>query len=190
MLAFMKLSFLLLCRRLHEEEVAEGKFSAWKWLGVGEQWSIEQAERQRENALYALGVAGLASKRLLHKHHIPTDADKTGASIVETPVSTQEPQHEIVVSKRTVLLSELAALAHKLSEWRQMLHRFQVRQFQKAAAMAVAVPTKAIQSLWKHGGGKRNVMLTVTVAATLMVCLARPVVQFVASEGVNMTRSV
>jgi hypothetical protein len=188
------MNLFMLRRRLHEEEVAEAKFSAWKWLGVGEHLSIEQAERQRENALYALGVAGLASKRLLHKHQIPvSETDLIGtSSIVVTPVDSQEesPTNEIILSKRTILLSELAALAHKLSEWRQSLHRFQVRQIQKAAAIAVAVPTKAIQSLWKHGGGKKNVLLTVTVAATFMVCLARPVVQFVASEGVNMTRSV
>ena len=68
-------------RRLHssEREEASKPFSALSWLRQGSLSRNEViiSEQQKEDALYVLGVAGLASEKLLHKHHISVDGEKT-----------------------------------------------------------------------------------------------------------------
>jgi len=55
--------------RLHDEK--ESRFSAWNWLmqGSGQEPLTVQADHIHDDALYVLGVANLASRKLLQKHH-------------------------------------------------------------------------------------------------------------------------
>jgi len=83
-------------RRLHSDDEEEaitqsdslapkkGKsFSAMDWLTSGgknsdrtDSATSEQQQQQQQDALYVLGVAGLASEKLLQKHHLLTTTNK------------------------------------------------------------------------------------------------------------------
>ncbi|KAL3913520.1 MAG: hypothetical protein SGILL_006454, partial [Bacillariaceae sp.] len=76
-------------KRVHREEKRHLKneakrqekaqpFSAMEWLMSSSVSTPTDA--QNEDALYALGVAGLASERLLQKHHLPKQDSPTSAS--------------------------------------------------------------------------------------------------------------
>ncbi|KAG7352718.1 hypothetical protein IV203_008766 [Nitzschia inconspicua] len=89
-------------RRLHsdEEEARKRKqstikasnsntkpipFSAMDWLMNGSTSNSVSTEQQQEDALYVLGVAGLASQKLLQKHHLrsavpPSVGDASGGA--------------------------------------------------------------------------------------------------------------
>ena len=86
-------------RRLHsddteEKETTQSKqqesksFSALEWLTNGNSNAnvVTTTREQQEDALYVLGVAGLASEKLLHKHHLPT----TGSSRTISPDTSNE----------------------------------------------------------------------------------------------------
>ena len=65
-------------QRLHEEEEPrrDTKFSAWKWLTQGSDDSEPLKQQKTDDALYVLGVAGLASEKLLQKHQLPVPESK------------------------------------------------------------------------------------------------------------------
>merc|ERR1711956_118388 len=64
-------------KRVHQGETKDdrsqrGFTSAWAWLTADESSLIEEeTHRNEEDALSVLGLAELASLRLLHKHHLP-----------------------------------------------------------------------------------------------------------------------
>jgi len=60
-------------KRVHENDRSQRSFtSAWAWLAADE-YSLKEEEKLRneKDALYVLGLADLASVRLLQKHHLP-----------------------------------------------------------------------------------------------------------------------
>lgn len=63
--------------RVHQVELTDDTnqrvlSSAWTWLTADEStFRQEERQRSRDDALYVLGLAELASARLLQKHHLP-----------------------------------------------------------------------------------------------------------------------
>jgi hypothetical protein len=58
-------------------------FSAMDWLmnGSSSSATMEEEQRKQEDALYVLGVAGLASQKLLQKHHLQTTSSSTPPAV-------------------------------------------------------------------------------------------------------------
>jgi hypothetical protein len=179
--------------RLHGEvKQKEASFSAWKWLmqdeveGSEDQSFTTPAEK-KDNAFYALGVAGLASQRLLQKHPTQTSA--------ATRKVESKPQGFAVDAELTVMpstrLSVVAAMAvagvtpifEQISRQRRALLRFQTLKLRAILKFLIhKVPSsciKAVKSVIRQGGGKQNIAMTLTVTAALTFVLLRPLVQAV-----------
>jgi len=63
-------------KRVHQSEANDdtpqrGFTNAWAWIRADESALKEQKQRTEKDALYVLGLAELASARLLVKHHLP-----------------------------------------------------------------------------------------------------------------------
>lgn len=73
-------------KRVHQDETKDvrsqrGFTSAWAWLTADESSLIEEeTHRNNEDALSVLGLAELASLRLLHKHHLPVTQSQQPSS--------------------------------------------------------------------------------------------------------------
>lgn len=191
--------------RLHDDQEAserkEVKFSAFKWLmqGAEEDGSHVMATKaqKEEDALYVLGVAGLASQRLLQKHHqlstLPT-ASLLGSKA--RPMIQAIGATDAVVIPSTKLsvvtamaLASVAPVFNRLSLHRKALLRFEtvkvqavMRLLMRAATRVPDKASKALQALLQVGGGKQNVVATLTCTAALAFLVLRPVVQAVISE--------
>jgi hypothetical protein len=189
--------------RLHDNEAAADHpkvvFSAWKWLTHEPVTDVLAEQKKQEDALYALGVAGLASKQLLQKHHIPLEKTQTMKAVdmrptkpvidvpAEAPITSMVPA---TATKSAVILNEVSQVLARLSDSRKSLHKYQSNKLKAAVAFCVRGPVKLCRSLWKFGGGKKNVTRTLAFAVALTFILVRPLAHFVASEGLNMTRGV
>jgi hypothetical protein len=183
---------------LHDNTPSEPQFglSAWKWLKHDplEGAELLTQQQQQEDALYVLGVAGLASKRLLQKHHLPAPTEASvPLECVDIAEATQVVDVSVVPSSTapTKLMLHKQAVAkalHRLSKSRMALHKYQSKQLRSMASFCVRGPIRLCQSLWRWGGGQDNVVRTLTLTAAVMLVLVRPLLQIVASESLNMTR--
>jgi len=220
--------------RLHddEEEGARGevKFSAWKWLMQGEQQQQQEEEsealaRQQQNghddALYVLGVAGLASERLLQKkapaaalgsatnfafgdsetktkttHSYRDDVgttevvpSKVPAPIIDASIVTASDKSTMKIPSGIASLlvaGRIAPALRRISVQRKRALRYQTKQ---ACAMVLAVmrfiakaPMNVGRALWRMGGGQKNVAVTTTVVAALLLFVVRPLAQAIVSD--------
>lgn len=186
-------------KRLHEsekkEERASTKFSALKWLMGDETDPVSQ--RQQENALYVLGVAELASERLLQKHQAAPQQHKRHAPV-------QEKESEVVIdavvedisqdvvakyesppeTRQALLLATVSQMVRSVltgvGNRRKALIAYQDKKLMSAMTRALntiaRTPFKAIQAFWKLGGGKKTVALTASAFITAFLVF-RPVVQ-------------
>jgi hypothetical protein len=171
-------------QRLHEDQGrTEVKFSALKWL---KQEDGELNQQQHENVLYALGVAGLASERLLHKHqpHQLKSYEPAAVDVQVVKTASTKPQAPVLA---TLVAARLSPAFRKLMLQRKLLIRYQSLKLKAFATMllkaAINMPVKASKSLLKMSGGKRNLIYTASLMATVFVVLLRPVVQTIVSEG-------
>lgn len=193
-------------KRLHEKEKKKHeptpkKFSALGWLTDGKTDAI--SEHQEEDALFVLGVAELASERLLQKHHASLQYKKRAPALEEVQevvidaVAETEPTEDAVISKdkvsesrKAVMFATLAAAGRKVlagvSNRRKALIAYQEKKV--VAALLVAfktcldTPVKTAKLLWNLGGGKKTVALTASAFITAFL-LVRPVAQAVISEA-------
>jgi hypothetical protein len=186
--------------RLHDDVEAKGaKFSAWKWLMQGNEGSedqviVSQAEKE-DDALYVLGVAGLASQRLLqkHQHHPVAPAQKSAATSVDRalPSFAVDADMTVLPSTRLSVVASIAVaratpVLQRVLKQRRALILFESVKAQAALKFlvrkVVVAPFKAMKSAVELGGGKQNISTTLTVAAALSFVLFRPVLQAVVSE--------
>jgi hypothetical protein len=194
--------------RLHDDDVKQDqqpatgtKFSALKWLKQGDdEGSPDANHQQQDDALFVLGVAGLASQQLLQKHHRhhcrsgvaapprllswpAAVATSSHLSAIENSATTHKEggltPAAIVLS---VLLDRLKPLARGLAFRRKLLLRYQARQLNAVTAFFARAltlgPSKAATTLWRMGGGKKNIAVTLTVMAAFTVFVIRPLAEF------------
>ena len=189
---------------MHEDEIAPSEpkpFSAWKWLGGGSDDNGDvtlpaQSCRQEQDALYALGVAGLASKKLLQRHRVSSDALRNEAAEAEAEESSSAATttvDAVVVSEQEerrprslALLGATALLLERAGTVRRSLHEYQGAKLRAAASLLS--PARLLRRIFALGGGRPAVAATAAIAAALVLALARPVAHFVASESLNVTR--
>lgn len=149
--------------------------------------------QEQEDALYVLGVAGLASKRLLQKYRKPVEGPpqtlKAAVDMRPKMAVLDVPNEEGPIdSLIPVTKSAVSQALTRLSQSRKSLHKYQSDQLRSAASFCARGPAKLCRAVWQMGGGKVNVVRTLGIAVAVMLLLVRPLVHFVASEGVNMTR--
>ena len=184
-------------RRLHNEEGEENPkpFSALSWLKQGSPSRNDAmvTPQQQEDALFVLGVAGLASRKLLQKHHLHMDAD---SAVVASHVSTMEvldadisPSGPFRVLIKSVLVPMMRVL-YIAQRQKDIFLRNQMRQMRKFVAGALRItgktvtegPLNAARAVIEIGGGKKTIAMTFTTLATMLILL-RPVLRAVMTEG-------
>lgn len=181
-------------RRLHSSEREEGPkpFSALNWLRQGSLSRHEEiiSEQQKEDALYVLGVAGLASEKLLHKHHMPVDGDKMSASttndFVDADIVSSGPG-DILIKRVIVPLIRVVYIVQRRKEMFvdvQMMRfkRFSSKALQRVGKTLIHGPISTAKALLEVGGGKKSLTATFAVLCTLLLVL-RPVAQAIVTEG-------
>mmetsp|Transcript_11821 Transcript_11821/g.33947 ORF Transcript_11821/g.33947 Transcript_11821/m.33947 type:complete len:386 (-) Transcript_11821:190-1347(-) len=194
------------------EEKTTKSFSAMDWLmkgsGSNNSNAVTTTRQQQEDALYVLGVAGLASQKLLQKHQLPTtmnqqQKDRTETATIDKVVELKEQIDDAIeVSSNTSLRSDVNSMilnnvllpVIRILYWvqrqKQLLFRM-IRKGVKAVATKAAngvvetlsqEPASMISTILSIGGGKQNILRTVTVGYTT-VLVFRPLLHAMFAEG-------
>ena len=128
-----------------------------------------------EDALYVLGVAGLASKKLLQKHHMLTSttpaassaaaeskvvSDKAKATAIDVGYSNKSAS--ITVTTETFVQTLLSLLVN-----RKAVIEYQRKQLKEMVVLVfLRGPTHMIRSIWNFCDGtrfvKRTILMTIT----------------------------
>ena len=192
--------------RLHDEEdqkMTPNKptktFAALDWLmDTSHKDATYDPQQSHEDALFVLGVAALASDRLLQKHHIPVKAVAT-QTVIDTmayaiPMSATrsqlfgdvtKPASSILQQARAHISKAASSILRQARARRRALVIYQERQVKRAVVASILVVLKApskvadtAEALWKHAGGKKTIALTLTMFTACFVLL-RPVAEAV-----------
>ena len=184
-------------RRLHNEEGEESPkpFSALNWLKQGSTSRNDAlaTPQQQEDALFVLGVAGLASRKLLQRHHLHMDAD---SAVVGSHVSTMEVLDADISESGPVrvlirnFLVPMMRVLYVAQRRKDIFIRNQMRQMRKFVAGALRItgktvaegPLNAARAVIEIGGGKKTIAMTFTTLATMLILL-RPILKAVMTEG-------
>eukprot|EP00542_Grammatophora_oceanica_P020608 CAMPEP_0194047112 /NCGR_PEP_ID=MMETSP0009_2-20130614/23561_1 /TAXON_ID=210454 /ORGANISM="Grammatophora oceanica, Strain CCMP 410" /LENGTH=329 /DNA_ID=CAMNT_0038692629 /DNA_START=39 /DNA_END=1028 /DNA_ORIENTATION=+ len=173
--------------RLHDDEEAEPKqkqskeeqkkFSMLDWLSAENPGDHIAEARKQNDALYVLGVAGLASERLLMKHQLiqprprRNELHRDGAIVIDAEVTPDATVRKVVEVSSVML--------RQLSQRREALIRYQNMQMRKALRLSantvIHAPGRLAKALWEIGGGKRTFALTVAMLTAAFI-LVRPIV--------------
>lgn len=175
--------------RLYDSNKSTKKqFAALNWLmGDADVTNTDSNDvDQYENALFVLGVAELASDRLLQNLQIRVQQEKEQAvneasgvidslsTSVDVSIKTKIAAENLIQAGSTVL--------SRISASRAALIGFQERQLARAfrfSFQTIAVgPVKAFSAIWNFGGGKKSITLTLSVLTAILVFLG-PLLQAV-----------
>lgn len=195
-------------RRLHCDDTKDeqrdssasknGKpFSAMDWLTTGgneNAHAITTSREQQADALYVLGVAGLASQKLLQKHSLPTteaSALEMGKS-VESEKKTDTTSMKIQTNEMFVknFLLPIVRVIY-LIQRQKMLFLKAVRQkvtdlvSKVTSALGPALsrsPRSIFHAILGIGGGRENILRTIGIGYATIVVF-RPLLQAVFAEG-------
>jgi len=185
-------------RRLHNTENEGPKpFSALSWLKQSSPSRNEVivTEQQKEDALYVLGVAGLASHKLLERHHLQVEEEKSGVHIQQEQKTLNVVDADLVQSGAAglfikKLIVPLLRVLYIIQRRKDTFVDAQVQHIKKFSRSAVQIvgkklangPLKTAKAIFEVGGGKKSVAVTVAAACTLFLLL-RPILQAVVTEG-------
>lgn len=217
-------------RRLHCDDKEEGThkvkvqqdssilkttkpFSAMDWLmkgnGSNDSDALATTRQEQEDALYVLGVAGLASQKLLQKHHLPTtrnqQSEVPSAATIDKVVELKEQIDDAIevndLSNDTLLKTEYTLVVNNVllpilrvlylvQRQKHLLYQKVNRGFRAIATEATngvistfsQGPKSFMNTLLSIGGGKRNILRTIAVGyATVLVF--QPLLHAVFAEG-------
>jgi hypothetical protein len=201
-------------RRLHNTLPEEKKHtpfsSALNWLIQGspnrnDVVFASKQQQQQQHALYALGVAGLASQKLLQKHHVAhQEQEPTSATAVQErprPMIRDESSNQVgtnnsfsdsqigsTIANKVIL--PVVRVIYMIEHRKQLFVRAQVQKLRVVLSLMVKSIAKSLsrgpigttKAVLEIGGGKKNIALTFTVAYTVFFLL-RPMLQAVVSES-------
>lgn len=166
-------------------------FSVLKWLG---QENHMEPPSEETDALYALGVAGLASERLLQKHGVsrvivqPTAAATSmndDSIVVECDSSTESSMEErmsLLLNKIfAVFAAKLVALQRQVAAKRNLMLQALALKSKKAGKAALAFLPRAtsdfVRAAVKAGGGERNLKIAATAMCAFAIYFAQPLIK-------------
>lgn len=219
--------------RLHDDEKKEEKahsangvatvakkmkpFSAMEWLTNGGNNSAKMlatAQEQHEDALYVLGVAGLASQKLLQKHQLPSTNNpsrqsetittdglniydvvaelKEGIDDATKAIDSKVPNNQLNRMVLSNLVLPLLRVIYVAQRWKRL--------FLKAIRCRVtAVATKAtnglvhsfsqgprsvVDAVLSIGGGKQNILRTMAFGYATII-IFRPLLRAAFADGLG-----
>jgi hypothetical protein len=168
-------------------------FNVLQWLYQGEEAEANQPKHREDDALYVLGVANLASKRLLQKHHLLNHVKEEvesseisfnkesaiDAEIVVTPTS------EAIVGKPVV------KLWHQMVLSRQRMIQRQTRSIRFATNFLLSkmlLTGSACQKLFQMGGGKLTWTVTLAAVAAALSLALNPLFRVISAHAANNLR--
>jgi hypothetical protein len=179
--------------RLHDEDEEPPTFSVLNWLK-----HEPVALQTNTDVLYSLGVAGLASERLLTKYQSSVfktlvsrkkEAAEASTVVVATNVHDTKPRTAAIAMLSVVFAQHVAPTIHALVRQRKALLRFQAQKLAAVAAVLgktlATIPKLATRSLWNLSGGQQNVARTFTFVAMVAFVFLKPVAEVIVSEGVR-----
>jgi hypothetical protein len=185
--------------RVHSDETPQPKktVSAWNW--IRQEGDTEHDETSESNALYALGVAGLASERLLQKHspsrkhsiveishsNVSSDSitvDHTSASLLDTMQAHMKGLFALFAAKLLHHHTGLALGRRVLGQAVSRVARDSVKNAVQTLPFATA---KLASSVWKAGGGGKTLKLTAATLCAFMIVVAQPLAKGIISTGAS-----
>jgi hypothetical protein len=197
-------------RRLRNTEPEEEKpksFSALNWLiqGSANRSDVIASKQQEEDALYALGVAGLASQKMLQKHHVAhQEQGPTSATAVQEgprPMIRDESLNQVAANSfsesyvgstvaNKVILPVVRAfyiIEHRkqLFIWArvQKLRTVLSLTIKSIAKSIIKGPIRTTKAFLEIGGGKKNIALTFSVVYTVFFLLRPMMLQAVVTDS-------
>jgi len=188
-------------------------FSAMDWLTNGGKSNanvVSSTREQQEDALYVLGVAGLASQKLLQKHHLPATTnssrqsrDQASSPAIEKVVELKEQiddvievndsksleteMYRLIVNKFVFPIVRVIYLAQE--QKRMIIKMIQQPVTSLATKATVGVvntfmqgPKSVLNAMLTIGGGRQNILGTIAVGYATMIVF-RPLLQAIFAEG-------
>lgn len=162
-------------------------FPVWDWLmDTSDRESSYDAKKSQEDALFVLGVAELASTRLLQKHQIPVESVSSQPAIdtIAYTVASKSTSKSLLFG--AVPTQSAISIVDQIRARRRSLIVFQEKQLKRLVAASVMLLLKApsklksiAKGIWHHGGGKRTIALSLSLL-TACFFLLRPVANCVA----------
>lgn len=146
------------------------------------------SQQIQDDALYVLGVAGLASKRLLSRHHIPESCVKTISSSTGDEGAIDVCAHSTTTapSATTPASRKLRKICAHIAKVRQAVHAYQTRKLLVLSKVLLNAPAKMLKRLWIVGGGTRSLSIALTFASVLMIAVIRPLLVAFGKESLNV----
>ncbi|CAB9500837.1 expressed unknown protein [Seminavis robusta] len=132
-------------------------FSVLNWLNKGGSQELAEAADKSDDALYVLGVANLASKKLLQKHHLLGRQEQDLASMAPKTMFTDA---EIVDSTPASLKPVVAFLQHVALRRQALVQRQMqsVRLFLAFLSRSIMTgPSTAVRKLFAMGGANETI---------------------------------
>jgi hypothetical protein len=185
-------------RSTEKEEETPKPFSAINWLMEGTPKSGDVLASLEEDALYVLGVAGLASHKLLQKHRLLPEESNTATSV--------RPKHLEVLSSDAIdidpendspsnmfikmVVVPVVRILYVVQRRKDLFVNAQIRRARSLLYTAARVVVKSLmygplstaKAILEIGGGKQTMTVTLTVATTVFLLL-RPVLKAAVTEG-------
>ena len=187
-------------RRLHSKEDEESKksFSALDWLKQGSpsRHDLVASKQQKEDALYVLGVAGLASQKLLQRHHRLVEDQEVDARQVSRTTTTMEVMDADIVQVGPVssliktIVVPFVRFLYVAQHRKDIFFKSQLQRLSRSSRSAVRMVARALvygpmataKAVLEVGGGKKTLAVTFAAAGTILLLL-RPVIQAMLTEG-------
>jgi len=128
----------------------------------------QQHKQGKDDALYVLGVANLASKKLLQKHQLMPEENTLKDTVDAQAVTTSTDVESAPVARMSNLFRQVA-------QKREVFLRRQVRYTRMAMALVLrqvlTAPIKAVRKLYALGGGGKSFAWTLTALGALTFLL-------------------
>jgi hypothetical protein len=205
-------------RRIHSDDEKETKvqsdtksFSAMDWLTSksSETDSTTLEQQQQQDALYVLGVAGLASQKLLQKHHLLTtnqakltSAESSAAmdkvvelkELIDDAIEVNDPSKSLKTMINHAVVNNVLLPVLRVVYLAQRQKQLFVNMFQRGLMQLVSKATDGLKDTLSQGprsvlnavlticGGKRNILRTMAVGYATLI-LFRPVLRIVFADG-------
>lgn len=188
-------------KRLHNVETEDDTstpFSALNWLvqGSPSRNEVLTSQQQEEDALYVLGVAGLASRKLLQKHPLleentstPRYIEDQGAIDVIDADVEKRGLRAFLIKKLLVPVVRVVYVTLRCKDMfvtnQTQRMKSHLQGFARASiTMLVRGPARAASALLKVGGGRATISLSLAIVASLVVCFRQVIAETLAATSI------
>mmetsp|Transcript_19476 Transcript_19476/g.28864 ORF Transcript_19476/g.28864 Transcript_19476/m.28864 type:complete len:313 (+) Transcript_19476:106-1044(+) len=163
--------------RLHDDEVSAAppskRFSALDWLKDTKEPCDQQ--RATDDALFVLGVAGLASDRLRQRKRYISKPEKHSGTIITTTATTLPSEIGGLFGNLKAKEYHVSSTKLRLQAQRKASNKLHSRKKKQSKLLdaLLKLSTKAMipaRAVFEHGGGKKMTALTLSMLTALFLC--------------------